>query len=437
VKIVAINHTYIVAGLLISILIGAFVSIFTASVPIGLLLIGLIFLPIFIYKYFTNLGTLSLFLLFSTFGLMNTALKPFDVLFVVIAGFFFVFKKRKLQSLRDIRFINFALFLFMTVSLQSLISSDDIKLGTSYFIHTFFMIVIYYFLVLTIQTKKEFHSILLGYILTVLVSAVAVMIQRLGLIGDIGTWFQGVRAQGFFMDPNDFSPFLILAIILIIERAFSYHYFSFRYFTFIALAGMIIVVLLAGMSRAALLDFAIVIVIYLFYSLLYKKKLGQIGVLAIIMALGVTISMVIAGDAIIQSIAIRFSGSTEILQSYDTDRFYYQQQGIILGSTHLFGIGPGQFEHLFNYATHNLFVRIIAENGWIAFLSFMSMIVYLFVLLFHFRKKEVWNLPIYLFLSVYIGMLVNSFFLDTFHWRYFWFFLGLCTIIINQAARKE
>ncbi|WP_423334525.1 O-antigen ligase family protein [Neobacillus sp. 19] len=299
------------------------------------------------------------------------------------------------------------------------------------------MIAIYYFLSITIRTEKEFHSILWGYICTVLFSTLAVILQKTGIIGDVGTWFQGVRAQGFFMDPNDFSPFLILAIVLLIDRAFSYHYFSIKYVAFCALAGIVAFVLLAGMSRAAILNFIIVIVIYLFYSIFYKKKLGQIAMLAGLIGVAAAILMGVAGDSIIHSISIRFSGSTDVLQSYDTDRFFYQRQGIVLGSTHLFGIGPGQFELLFSYATHNLFVRIIAENGWISFLSLAAVVLYILSLLVYYRKKEVWNLPVYLFLAVYIGVIVNSFFLDTLHWRYLWFLMGLCTIIINQASKNK
>jgi hypothetical protein len=298
------------------------------------------------------------------------------------------------------------------------------------------MIAIYYFLSITIRTRREFNSILWGYICTVLFSTLAVIVQKAGIIGDIGTWFQGVRAQGFFMDPNDFSPFLILAIVLLIEKAFSYDCFSIKYFAFCSLAGLVIGVLLAGMSRAAILNFGIVIVIYLFYTILYKKKYRQITMLVGVMGIIAAVLMLVVGDSILHYILIRFSDSTDVLQSYDTDRFFYQRQGILLGSTHLFGIGPGQFELHFGYATHNLFVRIIAENGWISFLFFAIGILYTLTFLFYYRKKEVWNFPVYLFLSVYIGVIINSFFLDTLHWRYLWFLMGICTIIINQASKN-
>jgi hypothetical protein len=426
----------------LSILIGVFVSIFTipASVPAAYIFMGLLLLPVLVYQTFIHQGAMLLFVLFASFGIMNTAIKPFDLLFVVVAGLFFLGKKQKLRALREIRFVNYTLTLFIVVSLLSVINSRNSSLGTSYFIHTLFVILIFYFIAVTIRTKKEFNAILYGYVATALFSALAVIFEKIGLIGVIGergTWFQGVRAQGFFVDPNDFSPFLILAIVLLLEKAFSYHYFSIKYLSFVTLAGVLIACLLAAMSRAAILDFAIVLLIYFFYTLFYKKKYGQIGLILFLTVLISGIVLMIAGDQISHYLSIRFLGSSPVIQDYDTDRFFYQSQGILLGSSHLFGIGPGQFEYYFGYATHSLFIRIIAENGWIAFLLFSAVIVYIFFLLFYYRKKTVWNLPVYLFLAVYSGMIANSFFLDTLHWRYLWFFLGLSVIIINQAAKAR
>ena len=310
-------------------------------------------------------------------------------------------------------------------------------MGISYFINTLFVVSLFYFLAITIEKEKEVTAIIWGYIFTVLLSIVAVIAQKMGLIGDIGTWFQGIRAQGFFMDPNDFSPFVVFAIFYLLNKAFSYHAFSLKYAGFLSLAAVVIGVLLASMSRAAILDLIIALLIFFSFSFFYKKKHSQIFVFIGAIAIITVIVFIYAGDEIIQYLTIRFMGSTDVLQDYDQDRFFFQRQGLIMGSTHLLGIGPGQFEYTYGYATHNLFVRIIAENGWIAFFFMAAMIIYIFTLLIYFAKKEAWNLPVYLFLAVYTGMIVNSFFLDTLHWRYLWFFMGMCTIIINQASREH
>ncbi len=430
---------YQIPLVIFSLCIGVFISIFSPSLIHGsYIIIGLFLLILLVYLGVTYRSAMFLFVLFSSFGIMNMSIKPFDLLFVLIAGLFFIGKKQKLIMLRKIRFVHYGLLMFLLVSMLSIIGSMNINLGISYFIHTVFMVIIFYFLAMMIREKWEFNAIIWGYICTVLFSVIAVFAEKFGFIGYIGTWFQGVRAQGFFMDPNDFSPFLILAIFLLMERAFTYHYTTFSYFAYISLSVLVIITLLAAMSRAALLNFGIVMIIYFFYTILYKKRYGQVVLFLGAMIVLAALTLIVAGDSITNYLSIRFSNTSNVtvLQQYDTDRFFYQLQGIFLGSSHLLGIGPGQFEYYYGYATHNLFVRIIAENGWLAFLLFVSVLLYFFFQLFILRKREVWNLPIYLFLSVFIGIMLNSMFIDTLHWRYLWFFLGLCAVVLNQAGRE-
>ena len=149
------------------------------------------------------------------------------------------------------------------VSLLSVLVSSDINKGLSFFIHTFYMLVIFYFIAVLIRTEIEFKSIIWGYIISTLISSIAVIIELSGLVVNIGTLFMGIRARGFFNDPNNFSPYLILAILLLIEKVFKYSFFSIKYFIFVSLAFLLFFVLLASMSRAALLNVTITLLIYL------------------------------------------------------------------------------------------------------------------------------------------------------------------------------
>ena len=36
-----------------------------------------------------------------------------------------------------------------------------------------------------------------------------------------------------------------------------------------------------------------------------------------------------------------------------------------------------------------------------------------------------------------MGILINSMFLDTLHWRYLWFFLGLCCAVLKKAKTEK
>ena len=321
---------------------------------------------------------------------MNLPLKPFDLLFVLIFPLYFMMKQKKLNYLQDLRFINYSFAAFIMVSLLSVLVSSDINKGLSFFIHTFYMLVIFYFIAVLIRTEIEFKSIIWGYIISTLISSIAVIIELSGLVVNIGTLFMGIQARGFFNDPNDFSPYLILAILLLIEKVFKYSFFSIKYFIFVSLAFLLFFVLLASMSRAALLNVTITLLIYLFYTVVYRKLFTHTAILVILGSLALLLTFIFFGDSVQNQLYLRFSNSAgNGLQSYDSERFYFQLTGLMLGFSHILGIGPGQFELLYGYATHNLSVRIIAENGWIAFAFFFIILIYVLRKLYIYRKNIV------------------------------------------------
>ena len=61
------------------------------------------------------------------------------------------------------------------------------------------------------------------------------------------------------------------------------------------------------------------------------------------------------------------------LQSYDTDRFGTQLYAFRVALDTPLGIGPGQwFRSHYHHATHNLYIRVLVENGWLGALSFAT-----------------------------------------------------------------
>ena len=233
-------------------------------------IIALLVLSVYLLKVY-HLKFL-LFLLFLTFGWMNVPIKPFDVLLIFVAVIFFVIKPYKLQYFRDLHLVNYPILTFITISLLSVMVSTTMSTGISYFIHTVYMVFIFYFIAVLIRSERELKTIIWGYTCSVLISSLFVIAELSGFIVNMGTLFQGIRAQGFFMDPNDFSPFLILAILFLLENAFRSNCFSIKHLFFLCLGFLVIIVLFASMSRAAILNAGITLLIYLFYTVKYKKN---------------------------------------------------------------------------------------------------------------------------------------------------------------------
>lgn len=393
----------------------------------------LMFFIVFINLFIRYRLAFIWFVLFSLFGIMNLPIKPFDVFFVCVASVLFLTRKVEKALFRSSVLIHASMGMFLLISCISIIGSDNVREGVHYYVHTLFVVFVFYTILWFVQNENEYKGILWGYCLSSALSAMIVLGELIGVLKQFGTLFQGIRAKGFFLDPNDFSPFLVLSILLLFELYINSTYTSWRYYIYLVLIFLLMIVLLAALSRAAILHFIVSFLIYLFYTWKDQRSYQAISFFFGTLILIWTLFFYIKKDDIIQQLSLRFYDSKGILQGYDFDRFYYQLEGLRLGSTHLFGIGPGQFELMMNYATHNLYIRVIAENGWLAFLCFVLFLLYVLHLLLKHRKKRVWGFPLYLFFSAYVGILINSFFIDTLHWRYLWFLIGMSTVLVFKV----
>ena len=113
------------------------------------------------------------------------------------------------------------------------------------------------------------------------------------------------------------------------------------------------------------------------------------------------------------------------MQSYDIDRFRAQKSVInLIKEFPLFGIGIGNYNDIVNYAAHNSYVRILGETGVIGFLFFMLVLVFILYDRFRTLRGNNGNIAAVLYSSL-MGILVESFFVDTLHWRFLWIILGL------------
>ena len=124
------------------------------------------------------------------------------------------------------------------------------------------------------------------------------------------------------------------------------------------------------------------------------------------------------------------------LQGYDTSRFAAQDRGLTYGLTHVFGIGPGQFEVLSPVASHSLYVRVFAEQGILGLLFIIVFVIstLVFGLVNVARGRDTYGISAAALLAAWCGLICNSFFVDTLHWRHLWLVVGL---IWAAAMRKQ
>jgi hypothetical protein len=116
------------------------------------------------------------------------------------------------------------------------------------------------------------------------------------------------------------------------------------------------------------------------------------------------------------------------MQTYDADRFANFIPALRLGLNNPLGVGPGQSFLTLDYATHNLYLRTFSENGIIGFLTFSAFALVTLVRSLVLAQKAFNAIQRSLFALIaaaLCGTLLNSFTIDTLHWRHFWLVLAL------------
>ena len=327
-------------------------------------------------------------------------IKPlFIFLFLSFINLFSFLVTANLASVINARFLVINLYMFLTFFLFSTIDAREI--GT--FLDKFFVF----------WTASIFVNLFFYF--------VGILISRNILFGVAVINF-GIRFQGFFKDPNVLGPFIVPPLIywinkFLIKRSFK----RLLVILFLSLS------LLLTFSRGAYLNFLISFLfnIYLnkkLYPKIRFKNVLLIGVvLAFMLFLILKLNIVILGFSLRNFAIQRFV----VMQSYDIDRFKAQKSVInLIKESPLFGIGIGNYNNIVNYAAHNSYVRILGETGIIGFL--FSMLILVFILYDRFRtlRGSNGNIAAVLYSSL-IGVLGESFFVDTLHWRFFWIILGL------------
>jgi O-antigen ligase len=143
--------------------------------------------------------------------------------------------------------------------------------------------------------------------------------------------------------------------------------------------------------------------------------------------------LVLAVSAVTLVASIEVTGQLSFLkeraqyQTYDNQRFGAQSGGIELGEHNPIGIGPGQFELVEPISAHSTYIRALAEEGVLGFVALVALLVG--TLLMALRNavlgRDTHGLSSTALLAAWAGILANSTFVDTLHWRHLWLVAGL------------
>ena len=179
--------------------------------------------------------------------------------------------------------------------------------------------------------------------------------------------------------------------------------------------------ILLSFSRAAWGQYVLSLLFYFIFIRL--KSFRRIGIILLL----ITIGLPLLAFIIITTNSYDLFSNRLGLQHYDETRFSNQGNAFHYLTQHPLGMGPGQSERLLTISTHSLYVRILYENGIFSLIAFL--LFYLTCLsrsiTLQFNADETIHGYFVIISASLIGLLFNSFFIDTIHWRHMWLLLAL------------
>jgi len=152
---------------------------------------------------------------------------------------------------------------------------------------------------------------------------------------------------------------------------------------------------------------------------------------------------IIVGAAIVYAMTIpqvrEVAAYRADIQDYDAGRFANYYAALWLGLGNPLGVGPGQSFLYLDYATHNLFLRLLSENGVIGLISLTAFLLLTLVRSVTLSQRGTNRFQRSMFALVaatLCGSLLNSLAIDTLHWRHLWLLLALGWMPLWTTTQK-
>lgn len=250
------------------------------------------------------------------------------------------------------------------------------------------------------------------------------------------------RPKGTFKDPNVYGPYLI-PVALFAFAGLIYMRKNKRAALLHAAVALISATgIFLSYSRACWINFIVSLVGYLFMAFLFRP-VGSAAPFPISRIILLFVGLALCLGAVLQIPEVRDMLSHRLtssgLQGYDRDRFRTQKMALESVTQRPLGIGPGQAEQTFHYATHSSYMRVLSENGVIgaaAFVVFLAASLIRGVVMGWRTRDPFWQKIFFIASACILGHIINSGVVDTVHWRHFWLLLALPWYNPTRASQR-
>jgi O-antigen ligase len=283
------------------------------------------------------------------------------------------------------------------------------------------------------RARRVMECVTIGATVIAVLALVALFLPFPGR--NLLTYYSATRAKGLFDDPNVFGAFMVIPLGFVLAELVESRLLLWRrpwLFLVLIVSGAAV---LFSFSRAAWLNAALVVVTMV--SVYALRRRGGRQAIA-------TLGVGLAAAAVLVPVVL-LTGSTSFLfgrahvQSYDTARFHGQDASLELARTHVFGIGPGQYAQAVGIAAHSTFLRALGEEGVLGFTLIVAFFLVTLILAWGnvVAGRPTFGISAGLLLGLWVGLIANSIFIDTLHWRHLWLVAGLIWAGSTRSAIGE
>jgi O-antigen ligase len=307
---------------------------------------------------------------------------------------------------------------FLALSLLSAVEVVDIAGATTFFATTVYVAVLGLWIADWVSNRRRAKLAAGGYLFAAVAAcALGVLALFVALPGRELIVAEG-RLVALFKDPNVFGPFVVPAALILVEEILTPRLFRMRRLVKGALLLLLALGVLFSYSRGAWANLAVGVLVLL--TVLALRRGGARKVVPALCLLLIA-ALLVAGT-------IAVTGSSDFLveraqiQSYDADRLRGWVAGLEPAQRYPFGVGPGQFEQVASISAHSAYIRVFAEQGLPGLLALAALMTFTLIaaLVNAFAGRSTYGIGSAALLGAWCGLLVNSFVIDTLHWRHLW-----------------
>jgi O-antigen ligase len=400
-------------GLLLALVLGLVLSQYPPTVELGVFA-GLALLAVLALALARQEAAMALG--FALLGVVLVEPAPADLVFFVVIAAALVTGRLRGQrvSAAAVGIVG----VFLALNLVSAVEVVDYERALTFFATTAYVAVLALWLMGWVSNRRRAKVAAGGYVVAAALStSLGLAALFVPLPGRDLMVFED-RVQALFKDPNVFGPFLVPAALILVEETLTPRLFGLRRLWKGLLLTLLMLGLIFSASRGAWVNLALGAGVLLLVMAL-RRGGGRKVLLALVLAL--VAGVLVAG-------AVSISGSGDFLsdrarvQSYDADRFGAQAAGLEPAQRYPFGVGPGQFELVAPISAHSTYVRVFAEQGLPGILAFFALFLFTLgaAVANAVAGRDTYGIGSAALLGAWCGLLVNSFVIDTLHWRHLW-----------------